>query len=123
MLAAVAASVDYLSNNRRRMITQQMSGEPVQFTDYAAVSFGPQAGRPIHLLGDGATTVQFRDYAYIRVTRGGAVTVRGDLTGLRLPGVRGPITVNGTRVDANQQAGALVYLPAMLSPWQKTQLR
>ncbi|WP_372930572.1 acetyl-CoA carboxylase biotin carboxylase subunit [Methyloceanibacter sp.] len=42
VLAAVAASVDYLSNNRRRMITQQMSGEPVQFTDSRVVDLGDQ---------------------------------------------------------------------------------
>jgi len=45
VLAAVAASVDYLSNNRRRMITQQMSGEPVQFTDSRVVDLGEQAVR------------------------------------------------------------------------------
>ena len=31
VLAAVAASIDHLSNNRRRTITQQMQGEPVRF--------------------------------------------------------------------------------------------
>jgi len=87
-----------------------------QFTDYAAVSFGPQTDRPAHMLGDGKASVQFRDYAYIRVARDGQATARGDLLGLRIPGARGPLVVNGQRVSAGQEGGALVHLPAVATP-------
>ncbi|BAQ17704.1 acetyl-CoA carboxylase biotin carboxylase subunit [Methyloceanibacter caenitepidi] len=40
VLAAVSASIDHLSNNRRRMITQQMHGEPVCFSDVRQVELG-----------------------------------------------------------------------------------
>ncbi len=40
VLAAVSASIDHLSNNRRRMITQQMHGEPVCFSDVRLVNLG-----------------------------------------------------------------------------------
>ncbi len=40
MLATVSASIDHLSNNRRRMITQQMHGEPVCFSDVRLVNLG-----------------------------------------------------------------------------------
>ncbi len=39
-LAAVAASIDHLSNARRRHITQQMTGEPVRFTRRRVVRLG-----------------------------------------------------------------------------------
>ena len=86
--------------------------EADQFTDYAAVSFGPQPGRPVHVLGDGKATVQFRDYAYARVDRAGRVTARGDVLGLRIPGARGPLVLAGEQVPAAQQGGALVHLTA-----------
>jgi propionyl-CoA carboxylase alpha chain len=40
VLAAVAACIDHLSNNRRRMITQQMHGEPVCFAGDRLVELG-----------------------------------------------------------------------------------
>ena len=61
VLAAVAASIDYLSNNRRRLITQQMSGEPVQFTDSRIVDLGNE---PVRVYVSG------RDYP-MTVTIGG----------------------------------------------------
>jgi propionyl-CoA carboxylase alpha chain len=39
-LAAVAAAVDHVSNERRRQISGQMSGEPVRFTDIRVVMLG-----------------------------------------------------------------------------------
>jgi propionyl-CoA carboxylase alpha chain len=41
-LVAVAASIDHLSNQRRRMITQQMLGEPVRFTEVRIVELGEE---------------------------------------------------------------------------------
>jgi hypothetical protein len=87
-----------------------------QFTDYAAVSFGPQVDRPLHVLSDGRVTVQFRDYAYVRVFGDGRTIVRGGLTGLRLPGVNGPLTLNGRRVSAARGDDALVYLSTEATP-------
>jgi propionyl-CoA carboxylase alpha chain len=40
VLATVAATIDHLSNNRRRMITQQMYGEPVCFSEVRLVELG-----------------------------------------------------------------------------------
>ncbi|HEY8262737.1 MAG TPA: acetyl/propionyl/methylcrotonyl-CoA carboxylase subunit alpha, partial [Methyloceanibacter sp.] len=39
-LVAVAASIDHLSNQRRRAITQQMHGEPVRFAEMRIVELG-----------------------------------------------------------------------------------
>ncbi|MEM7398223.1 MAG: acetyl/propionyl/methylcrotonyl-CoA carboxylase subunit alpha [Pseudomonadota bacterium] len=65
VLAAAAASIDHLSNNRRRMITQQMQGEPVSFSDVRLVE-----------LGDGdivRVTVEGRDFP-MKATLGGGDT-------------------------------------------------
>ena len=64
VLAAVAASIDYLSNNRRRMITQQMHGEPVRFSDNRVVELGEERIR---------LCVSGRDYP-MNVTLGGEAT-------------------------------------------------
>jgi len=64
VLAAVAASIDYLSNNRRRMITQQMHGEPVRFSDIRVVELGDDHVR---------VRVTGRDYP-MTVTLGGEGT-------------------------------------------------
>jgi propionyl-CoA carboxylase alpha chain len=53
VLVAVAASIDHLSNNRRRMITHQMHGEPVRFSDVRLVELGGEHVR---------VTVEGRDY-------------------------------------------------------------
>jgi propionyl-CoA carboxylase alpha chain len=42
-LIAVAASIDHLSNLRRRAITQQMHGEPVRFAETRVVELGEEA--------------------------------------------------------------------------------
>ncbi len=63
-LAAVAASIDHLSNMRRRMITQQMQGETVRFCDVRLVEFGEDLVR---------VGVEGRDYP-MTVTLGGEGT-------------------------------------------------
>ncbi|MFW6108777.1 MAG: hypothetical protein ACOC8D_03075, partial [bacterium] len=77
------------------------------FTDYAAASFGPQEGRPVHVLSDGEVAVRFRDYAYVRVREDGGAVARGDLVGLRIPGLDGPVALNGKRVSAATLAEGL----------------
>src|SRR6185295_12639656 len=42
VLVAVAASIDHLSNQRRRTITQQMHGEPVRFAETRVVELGQE---------------------------------------------------------------------------------
>ncbi len=42
MLVAVAASIDHLSNQRRRAITQQMHGEKVRFAETRIVELGEE---------------------------------------------------------------------------------
>ncbi len=63
-LAAVAASIDHLSNMRRRMITQQMQGETVRFCDVRLVEVGEELVR---------VGVEGRDYP-MTVTLGGEGT-------------------------------------------------
>jgi propionyl-CoA carboxylase alpha chain len=63
-LVAVAASTDHLSNQRRRMITQQMLGEPVRFSEIRIVELGDE------LI---STRVAGRDYP-MTVTLGGEGT-------------------------------------------------
>jgi propionyl-CoA carboxylase alpha chain len=63
-LVAVAASIDHLSNTRRRMITQQMHGEPVRFSEGRLVELGEELIR---------AKVEGRDY-HMTVTLGGAGT-------------------------------------------------
>jgi propionyl-CoA carboxylase alpha chain len=45
VLVAVAASIDHMSNQRRRAITQQMHGEPVRFAEKRIVELGEQRVR------------------------------------------------------------------------------
>jgi propionyl-CoA carboxylase alpha chain len=45
VLVAVAASIDHLSNERRRAITQQMHGEPVHFAETRIVELGEERVR------------------------------------------------------------------------------
>jgi propionyl-CoA carboxylase alpha chain len=45
VLVAVAASIDHLSNQRRRAITQQMHGEPVRFAETRMVELGERRVR------------------------------------------------------------------------------
>jgi propionyl-CoA carboxylase alpha chain len=45
IIAAVAATVDHLSNSRRRAITQQMSGKPVRFAKRRVVMVAQQSQR------------------------------------------------------------------------------
>ena len=85
------------------------------FTDYAAVSFGPQAEGAEHTLAvPGEQPPQFfafRNYGYARITNNGSVTLRGDWTGLRLPGARGPVISNGKPAIASINEGTLVGRP------------
>jgi len=54
LLAAVAASIDHLSNSRRRKIDQQMAGQAVRFAKRRAVRLGGEALRLEISGGDGA---------------------------------------------------------------------
>ena len=44
-IVAIAATIDHMSNQRRRAITQQMHGEPVQFAEMRIVEIAEAAGR------------------------------------------------------------------------------
>jgi propionyl-CoA carboxylase alpha subunit len=60
VLIAVAAAVDHLSNERRRAITQQMLGEPVNFAVERVVELGGAAERvTVGNDGEGGTVVSF----------------------------------------------------------------
>ncbi len=62
--------------------------DAADFTDYAAVAFGPRQGAPEHALAaadDPKTRVAFRDFGYLRLRRDGTVVTRGGWTGFSLP--------------------------------------
>ena len=83
-----------------------------EYTDYAAVCFGPQPNSPEHLLtaaGDPRTRVAFKDYGYLRVHHDGRVTARGGWTGFRLPGVAATFTFNGRPARAEIAEGYLSF--------------
>ena len=77
--------------------------DAADFTDYAAVAFGPQQGAPEHVLtaaDDPKTRVAFKNYGYLRVRKDGTAVARGGWTGFSLPGIKGALTVNGQPVRA-----------------------
>ncbi|MGB6754824.1 MAG: hypothetical protein WBE71_20235 [Xanthobacteraceae bacterium] len=82
------------------------------FTDYAAIAFGPQREGAEHTLtvaGERPLSFTFKNYGYARITNGGSVTLRGDWTGIRLAGVNGPVTVNGNAATASAAQGIVVF--------------
>ena len=82
------------------------------YIDYAAVSFGPQPGRPEHVLaaaGDPHTRVAFKDYGYLRVLRDGTMIARGGWTGLRLPATNGALILNGGPAVTELKDGYVTY--------------
>ncbi len=85
--------------------------DAADFTDYAAVSFGPQPGTPEHVLAaadNPEMRVAFRDYGYLRVRRDGTVTGRGGWTAFRLPSAKAALTLNGKPARAKVEGGYLV---------------
>jgi hypothetical protein len=82
------------------------------YTDYAAVSFGPQPGTPEHVLAaadDPKTRVAFKDYGYLRVRQDGTVVARGGWTGFSLPTAKAALTLNGQPARATVAGGYLVF--------------
>ncbi|MGB2822884.1 MAG: heparinase II/III family protein, partial [Phycisphaerae bacterium] len=82
------------------------------YTDYAAVSFGPQPDKPQHVLAaadDPKTRVAFRDYGYLRVRKDGTAVARGGWTGLRLPAAKAALTLNGRPARATVGGGYLIF--------------
>ena len=81
------------------------------FTDYAAVGFGRQTEGKEHVLAsaepDGAVFA-FKGEAYLRIGLDGAVRAEGGWTVLRLPRVRGPLTLAGKPLSVALERGALV---------------
>ena len=58
------------------------------FTDYAAIAFGPQAEGAEHTFlvpGERPYFFAFKNYGYARIRKDGSVTLRGDWTGLGCP--------------------------------------
>jgi len=91
--------------------------DTANYTDYAAVSFGPQSDAPEHVLvadDEAKTRVAFTDYGYLRVYPDGTMAARGGWTGLRLPATKSTatkstLTLNGKPVPAALQDGCLTY--------------
>ena len=85
--------------------------DATDFTDYAAIAFGPQADGAEHALtidGERPNFFAFRGYGYARIRKDGPVTLRGGWTGLRLPDAGGPVTLNGEAATATTGRGGLV---------------
>ena len=87
--------------------------DAADFTDYAAVAFGPQPpGTPEHVLtatGDSKTRVAFKNYGYLRVRKDGPAAARGGWTALSLPDVKGTLTLNGQPTTAGVAGGYLTF--------------
>jgi len=82
------------------------------YTDYAAVSFGPQSGTPEHVLvaaDDPKAGVAFKDYGYLRVRKDGTVVARGGWTGLRIPAAKAALTLNGRPARVKVENGCLLF--------------
>jgi len=93
--------------------------DAADFTDYAAVSFGPQPGAPEHVLEAAPNLrVAFKDYGYLRVRPDGTMLARGGWTGLRFPVAKGTLILNGTRVATASEGGCLTYgvIPSPATP-------
>ena len=78
------------------------------FTDYAAIAFGPQPEGAEHTFtvkGSRPLFFAFKNYGYARVTNDGSVTLRGNWTGLRLPRANGPVILNGMAATAGIEDG------------------
>ena len=89
------------------------------FTDYAATAFGPQPEGAAHTFlipGERPYFFSFKNYGYARILKDGSVTLRGDWTGLRVPGVNGSVTLNGKAITADTKDGVLLFgrQPAVL---------
>jgi propionyl-CoA carboxylase alpha subunit len=134
-LVAVAATIDHLSNQRRRMITQQMHGEPVKFSEIRVVELGEElvpvsvAGRDYPMtvvLGGGDTKEKRREIEVASSwwfgepvwegTIGGrqvAVQVRSIVNGVLLTsqGVEVPV-----RVFTEREAELLALMPVKEKP-------
>jgi hypothetical protein len=91
--------------------------DAADFTDYAAVAFGPQPGTPEHALAapdDPKTRVAFKDWGYLRVRKDSTVVARGGWSGFSLPAAKAALTLNGQPARATMAGGYLVFgtLPA-----------
>src|SRR5262249_18941439 len=85
--------------------------EAKDFTDYTAIAFGPQPEGAEHTFlvpDERLIFFAFKNYGYARVKKDGSVILRGDWTGLRLPGVSGPVTLNGEAATASTKEGTLL---------------
>jgi Heparinase II/III-like protein len=85
----------------RKKGTAVIRVEANSFTDYAAVAFGPQPEDAEHSLfvpGEQNLFFAFKNYGYARITKDGSAILRGNWTGLRLPGVSGPVSLSGAAV-------------------------
>jgi hypothetical protein len=82
------------------------------YTDYAAVSFGPQPGGPEHVLvaaNDPNIRVAFKDYGYVRVGKDRTILACGGWTGFRLPSAEATLTFNGRAARAEIAGGCLTF--------------
>lgn len=95
--------------------------ESSRFTDYAAVSFG--ATKQEQVLGNGDVALRFRSYGYVRLTHKGNAIARGEISGLRLPGAKGPMTLTGKKVASKRIGNVLTFgeLEAVKTPERKRQ--
>jgi len=86
--------------------------EAKDFTDYTAVTFGPQpegAEHTLTLTGERPFALAFKNYGYARITNDGSVRLRGDWTGLRLAGANGPVMLNGRAATARVNEDILLF--------------
>jgi len=102
-------AVTTLAQSDRAMLVRV---DAENYTDYAAVSFGPQPGKLEHVLAtadDPKTCVAFKDYGYLRVHKDGTVMARGGWTGFRLPSAKAALTFNGRPARVEIASGYVTF--------------
>lgn len=67
----------------------------------------------------------FKNYGYARITKAGSVSLRGDRTGVSLPGANGSVVLNGKEARAIIKEGVLLFgkPPTMLEDRSDEPLR
>ncbi len=106
--APKVTGVSELARTRTAVIARV---ESAAFTDYAAVTLGPDSRTEQVLAApaDSRTVFAFRNYGYLRVGPKGGVAARGGWSAFRIPGARGPVTLNGKPVAFREADGYLEY--------------
>ena len=95
--------------------------DATDYTDYAAVAFGPQKNSPEHRLAsttEPRAVFAFKNYGYLRVARSGGVIARGGWIGFQIPKAGGSLILNGELAKAEETKDYLAFgkIPTTTDP-------